>query len=373
MIIAINGPGQTTDSTAKVFSAGGYVKELPYLQFVGNEKSSFDNILNFRLNLSLQLTGSARFVLELRNRLMAGESGWGSDAMVQALKDQGGWLNPGVASRIGGNAVVHAMADRFFAEYTRGKWQIRAGRQRINWGINMVSNPNDLFNTYSFFDFDYPERPGSDAIRVQYFGSELSHAEVAFAPADHIREAVGAFLYGFNYRKYDVQLIGGYYRNRIALGGGWAGRLGEAGFKGEAMLFHDSGAYGKSDLIVSVSLDYLFRNGLFLVAEGLYNGGYDEPAEGGINFSKSLSADNIMFSTYAATVSASFPVSPVLNSSMACMYLFDIRSFFISPSLSYSILQNLDLALISQIYGGHPESGDRFNALALIGSIQWSF
>ena len=35
-----------------------------------------------------------------------------------------------------------------------------AGRQRINWGQTFVWNVNDVFNAYSYFDFDYKERPG---------------------------------------------------------------------------------------------------------------------------------------------------------------------------------------------------------------------
>ena len=59
------------------------------------------------------------------------------------------------------------------------KWELTLGRQRINWGVNLAFNPNDLFNAYSLIDFDYQERPGSDAIRFQYFTNELSSFETA--------------------------------------------------------------------------------------------------------------------------------------------------------------------------------------------------
>lgn len=39
----------------------------------------------------------------------------------------------------------------------------------------MAWNPNDWFNTYNYFDFDYEERPGTDAIRVRvYFKDGMS-------------------------------------------------------------------------------------------------------------------------------------------------------------------------------------------------------
>ncbi len=43
----------------------------------------------------------------------------------------------------------------------------------------LVWNPNDVFNVQNYFDFDSPEKPGSDAIRMQYYPSFTSTAEIA--------------------------------------------------------------------------------------------------------------------------------------------------------------------------------------------------
>ena len=59
---------------------------------------------------------------------------------------------------------------------------LRIGRQRINWGVNLAWNPNDLFNAYSLIDFDYQERPGSDAIRFQYYMGDLSVLNLQYNP-----------------------------------------------------------------------------------------------------------------------------------------------------------------------------------------------
>ena len=93
----------------------------------------------------------------------------------------------------------------------------------MNWGVNLISNPNDLFNQYSFYDFDYPERPGSDAVRVQRFLGFNSRMEVAVRPASDLEQSVAAFLYAFGARGYDIQLMGGYYRERFVAGAGFAG------------------------------------------------------------------------------------------------------------------------------------------------------
>ncbi len=374
LLYLTTGFSQVPDSTFKVFSVSGYAKELPYLQLIPNYKTTFNNILNLRLNLAANLSQSTRVILEMRNRLMFGDTIWGDLASDESFRKGGGWLDLSVASEVGGNrGLVHVMADRFYLEHNAGKWQFRAGRQRINWGINMVSNPNDLFNTYSFFDFDYPERPGSDAVRVQYYINGMSHTEMAVAPANHISDAVGAFLYSLNYKGYDLQFLGGYYHNRLALGGGWAGRIGVAGFKGESTFFSDPDGSGKSAFVASVSTDYIFGNGLYILLEGLYNGGYEPTDEQALDLVKPLSADNIMFSKYAFTTSASYPISPVMNVNLAIMNLPDIDSWFISPSFTWSAATNMDVSLISQIYGRSRNSDKKVNVVALIGSIQWSF
>ncbi len=74
---------------------------------------------------------------------------------------------------------LNTTIDRLWLDLNFNKFQARIGRQRINWGQTFVWNPNDIFNAYSFFDFDYTERPGSDAIRLQYYPSFSSAIELA--------------------------------------------------------------------------------------------------------------------------------------------------------------------------------------------------
>lgn len=365
---------QPADSTAGIFSLSGYVKELPYFQKASAVPFAFNSILNLRLNSETELTKNTNLVLELRNRLLYGDANWGEQPVVESFRTNNGWLNLGTAAGLGKRALVHLQADRFYLEHNSGKWQFRLGRQRINWGINTVSNPNDLFNTYSFFDFDYPERPGSDAVRVQYYISDLSHAEVALAPAGHIRGSVGAFLYSFNLKGYDLQIISGYYHNRLTLGGGWAGQIRNAGFKGEANLFTGlSGTNRKTTLVASVSGDYMFGNSLYLMVEALYNGGYRKTGYGLPDLYTPLSADNLMFSEYAVTASLTYPFSPIINGSFSAMSLPDIDAWFLSPALTVSAGRNLDLSLMAQIFTAGEETGGRLSAFILIGSLQYSF
>ncbi len=93
------------------------------------------------------------------------------------------------------------------------KFQVTLGRQRINWGQTFVWNPNDIFNAYSYFDFDYIERPGSDAVRLQYFPSSSSVAEFA-VKVDDENDITAAGLYRFNKWGYDIQFLAGLCQQR---------------------------------------------------------------------------------------------------------------------------------------------------------------
>ncbi|CAN0327173.1 unnamed protein product, partial [Chrysoparadoxa australica] len=131
------------------------------------------------------------------------------------------------------NLVIHTMIDRLYFEWNKNDWEVSLGRQRINWGMNLAWNPNDLFNAYSFFDFDYEERPGSDALRIRKYTGYASEIDFAIKAGDDIADITTALKYQINKWNYDIQFIGGLMKNNVAIGTGWAGNLWNAGFKGE--------------------------------------------------------------------------------------------------------------------------------------------
>ena len=119
--------------------------------------------------------------------------------------------------------LFNTTIDRLWLDLHYDKFQITLGRQRINWGQTFVWNPNDIFNAYSYFDFDYVERPGSDAIRFQYFPSSSSVAEVALKVDDE-NDITAAGLWRFNLWNYDIQFLAGLMNSEdVVIGAGWSG------------------------------------------------------------------------------------------------------------------------------------------------------
>jgi hypothetical protein len=336
------------------FSINGYVKDLPLLTLDKRfSEPGFTNVLHNRLNMRLNLNSNFHFVAEGRNRIFYNELFSENPAYRDFIGYDPGLIDLSWNWFSEGAWLGNSMIDRLYVDWRQDNWQVKVGRQRVNWGINFVSNPNDLFNTFSFFDFDYDERPGADAVRVQYFVDHLSQVQLAISPARNSQEMVAAGMFNFNLNNYDVQTLAGYYKNRLALGFGWAGSIGGAGFKGEATWFYDLEevpGMKRGNLVAAVGMDYLFGAGTFGVVELLYNGGYNRGKTENLLLIQPLRPDNIMFSEFAATVSINHPISPILSGGLSVMGLPDVKAIFVSPSITWNVLTDLDFGFLAQVF-----------------------
>ena len=78
-----------------------------------------------------------------------------------------------------------------------------------------------------------------------------------------------AAMYKLNKIGYDFQFLAANYFDDLVLGGGWAGNIKNAGFKGELSYFINNNF--NNTLSLSTSLDYSFKNGYYLLGSYLYN------------------------------------------------------------------------------------------------------
>lgn len=359
------------------FLIRGYMKEMPSVQFDDKfSNPAFGNLIHNRLNFRGDISGSMDFILEGRNRLFYNENFKDFPQVKDIFEHDDGLVDMSWVWLSDGPWLGHTMIDRFYVGWRSSNWRVRFGRQRVNWGINLVSNPNDLFNVYSFFDFDYIERPGSDALRIQRYFGFMSSAEIAVSPANNSRDMVAAAKIGVNRWQYDFQAIAGYYRNRLALGGGWAGNLGTAGLKGEATWFYDleeTPGIRRGNVVAAAGIDYMFGSGTFGLIEVLYNGGYQRDPETVFLITEPLRPDNIMFSEYAVTISADHPFSPIFSGGIAVMGLPDIEALFYMPNIKYSVMTDLDFEAVGQIFIGGKGTIFESAGSAWYAVLQYSF
>ncbi|MGB0368392.1 MAG: hypothetical protein ACPGD8_03240 [Flavobacteriales bacterium] len=342
-----------------IVSFNGYLKNLNIVSFSGNPLigNSNEQFLHNRLNLRIYPAKGLTIGAELRTRFFYA----GSTATTPAAKTAMD-IDPGLIDmtwNIGNNSnPVHlnTTMDRLWIGWGNDKVDIRAGRQRINWGINTAWNPNDIFNAFSFVNFDYEERPGSDAVRFQYFGKNMSGFEIAVAPQQTWKQSTAAFMYKFNAKSYDFQFIAGQYRTDITAGFGFAGNAGNASLKGEIQWFGPYEGFVDSTHTVtaSVSTEYSFRNALVIGGSLLFNSnGIDDanPAALATFFSGSaLTAKNLMPTKYNAFFSLSYPATPLISISFSAMYGYGPNLLFLSPGFTYSIVENWDIMLTGQLF-----------------------
>lgn len=335
----------------------GYIKYMNTSTFQDLDSISNDNLLHNRLNLKVYLNKHFTTVIEMRNRVFWGTSVQTIPNYASSIDDDNTAIDLSVNLIDEPAFLVHLKIDRLYIDYQSVKWQVTLGRQRINWGKNLVWNPNDLFNAYNFVDFDYEERPGTDAVRVQYFTSGNSSIETAINYAKKWKDNTLALKYNFNSYKYDFQAIIAKYFEDYMLGFGWEGAIKSFGVKGELSYFVPQEKSDESNdvLIVSVSLDYYFKKGITINLATLYNSNgiknIDSFDSTQFNTLK-LNAKQLMPNRWSYFAQVTKTLTPAINTSFSAIYAYELKGIFMMPQFSYSISQNWDFDTTAQIFYG---------------------
>ncbi len=360
-------------------SLQGYVDAVQGAQFSDDLDSLHAlNWVQNRLNVRFAPAGPFSAALEGRNRLYYGDAVRDYAGLGSQLSQDPGRLDLSwnVVDQTG--AIWNLSVDRAWAQWKATAWQLTLGRQRVNWGVATTWNPDDWFNAYDFLDFDYPERPGSDAVRLQIFPGPLTLD--AAAKIDAQDKAVAALRLGFNRWTYDFQALGGWVRGDAAEGLGWAGNLGEASFKGEVAAFEPVSDSGSAAVVVTTEVDEALPGGIWLSGSLLFNSqGAGDLAGVLSGAATGLSAKNPFPSQWAVFGQISKTVTPLFTPTLGLLYAPDAGAVVILPTLAYSLAENWDLTLLSQtlvLAGQHPGyagAGLHGAANGIYLRLNWSF
>ncbi len=355
----------------------GYLKEMLITEkFNTIDSTLWTNLIHNRLNFKWYPNDKLSGIVEFRTRWYTGDRVKLNPIFEEQLDDTEDFfdLSWSIAND---NNVLHTMIDRVYLEYASGDWNARLGRQRINWGVSMAWNPNDLFNAYSYVDFDYEERPGSDALRIQKYTGFASSFEIATNIADSLENWVGAVKWATNKSNYDIQVITGMAKKDYTIGGAWAGNINGAGFKGEFTYFIPVSDNPKNNAFVgTLSYDYSFKSSLYLNISYLYNsdGALDSGAGGFIDFYfGQLTARDLSPYMHSALILTSYQFHPLVFGSLGLMPFPGNNSIFINPSVTVSVLNNFDLDLIGQFFYGELQGDFQSLSKALYTRLKWSF
>ena len=352
----------------------------PVIPIQVSETQSLDqlmlNQIHNRLNFKWFASDELTFVVEARNRIFFGQMIREFPEYKETVDIDKGYFDLSGIVLSGKGMFMHSNIDRGYFDYNKGKWQARVGRQRINWGINLVWNPNDIFNNFSYFDFDYEERPGTDAVKIQYYTGVTSSAELVYKIGRNKEETAIAGLYRFSKFNYDFQFLGGWVGKDYVVGGGWSGDIKGGGFRGEVSYFlpieNNNGS--EEALVASISGDYTTPKSLYLHGGILFNShGAKGKAGGRSFFDQNLSAKMLSLAMYNLFGQVSFPITPIFSANFSGMINPIDGSSFIGPAVSYSLGNNLELMVNSQLFFGDEETEYGDYGKAIYGRLKWAF
>jgi hypothetical protein len=364
--------------------ARGYLKFMQTTSF--NDISSYwmtDNLVHNRFDFSYYPMEWLDIKLSVRNRFFFGQQvsmmylpGFGNQ-YAKMIDRNSGLFDFSWNYFVNKSYFFNTAIDRAFIDIQKGKWNITAGRHRINWGQAFVWNSNDIFNAYSYFDFDYEEKPGSDAIRVQYNLDYASRIDLA-ASVNNDTSITAAGLFAFNKFNYDFQIMGGIFRSEDYVGGiGFTGNLFNGSFRGEASYFHPLKNPGDTSGIMSASIgyDYVFKNAMMVQCEFLFNTSAPKSSDFSLTdlYAMQLSAKNLWFSRFAMFASLSYPVSPIINIALSGMYSPQNNFIFAGPSMSFSMSDNFLIDInVQTFYSDIPANDGGKGTYAFLRG-RWSF
>ena len=365
------------------FDYNGYVKYLFSNSKYPNASERYsDHLIHARLNTRWYPSSSLTGALELRFRAYYGETVENTPNFLDMIKTKFDFADLGKVIWNEKSSVGYLEIDRLWFDWVKNDFEATIGRQRIAWGTSWVWNPIDIFNPLSILDFDYEERPAVDALRMQYYTGAVSKVEFTFVPAKNKKDIIAAGLVSVNKWNYDFNFIGGVKKERWLAGAGWVGDIEGAGFRGELLvskgkevsLPFSNNTFGTDDPIYSFVLsgDYTFPNSFYIHTEVLHNNiGVEDQTL--LYQQQALDLGLLTAARWSLYQEFAYDITPLMRGTIFGLFNPDDKSFVIVPSVSYSVVTNLDLLLLGMFFDGNPitEFGDYGSTLFI--RLKYSF
>lgn len=251
----------------------------------------------------------------------------------------------------------------------RGATDIRVGRQRVAWGTGRFWSPLDLLNPVSPTALEPGEREGVDALVLEHKRSAVSRMSLVYAPFRKGRDHALAQWHA-NATGMDYSVTGGQVHDGRMLGIDLAGQVGGAGVRAEwTVTRQDAGATPQRLLLGG---DYAFASTLTLGAELYFDGsGAGDP--GNYDLAGLLAGRRQNVGRRYAGLYSRYELTPLLKWENWLARNLGDQSWYVSPRLTYSLRQNLDLAGGAQLYGGPRGSEFAVRKNLWFGYAQWFF
>jgi hypothetical protein len=356
----------------------GYVKYLSSVSdYPAVNGTLYDQLLHARINTAWYPLNSFRGALDVRLRAFYGDSIEKVPRFIDQLKTGYDFTDLDMVLWDARKTYGYVQIDRLWLNYSLRNLDMTLGRQRIAWGTALVWNVIDLYNPKSVLDFDYEEKSGADAFRLQYYTGAVTKMEVAAKPGKTMKTAIIAGLYSINMFQYDFYGIAGIRNDRWVAGAAWAGDILKAGFRGEFLVSQtpqkmqprinpvppDFGSsiftYDKTVVSFVLSGDYTFPNSFYIHTECLFNSN-GKINNAGVFRQEALDAGMLSPARWSLYQEFGYDITPLTRTTLFGIFNPNDHSWIVVPMLTQSIKTDLDLLLIGLLASGdtYSEFGD---------------
>ncbi|MEO8231717.1 MAG: hypothetical protein ABI638_05520 [Ignavibacteriota bacterium] len=373
------------------YSTGGYAKYLfSSVKYPQLPDRYYDHLIHARLNTKWYPLSNLTGTMELRFRTFYGGSEKNIPNYSDIIKTYQPLMDLDAFLWNNKSSIGYLEVDRLYFDYYAGDLQTTIGRQRIAWGTSWVWNPTDIFNPISVLDFDHEELPSVDAFRMQYYTGAVSKVELAVAPAREKENSSYAFLFSQNAFDYDFNFIAGFKKERWIVGTSWSGDILEAGFRGEITYSQNPktitqynsiytalgetaiSANEKNVLNFVLSGDYTFPNSFYIHTEILFNSN-GKTKNIGLFSNEANQIGMLSASKWSIYQEFSYDISPLMRGSIFAIVNPNDKSSVTVPSISYSVITNLDLYLIALLSNGKENTEYGVNGNYFFARLKFSF
>ncbi len=247
---------------------------------------------------------------------------------------------------------------------------VTLGRQRISWGTAYMWNPMDILNPFNPLQLERAERPGVDAILLDWNAGDLTRISLVNALHDSGSSSSTALRARSNFNGFDMSLLAGEFRGKQITGFDFSGQAGQVGLKGELTYTQPQG--NKAYIQAVVGADYTFAGTFFMEFEYYYNG-QGTTDRNQYNY-------NLLFNGTVQSLAQHYlglfiggDITPLLRFENVLIFNLDDKSYFLYPSLGYSLGEDITLSLGLQLFNG--KNGTEFAAInnLYFAQLQWFF
>ena len=335
-------------ATESSWALDGYYKNLLLRTetFIGPEEVVTLDMNRLRLDLSLQFNSQLSANVQYDNELLLGN--YLETPQYEATSETNHFavdLDHTYArdeERLARHSIYRATL-----EWKAGRADIKLGRQRIAWGTGKFWSPLDVLNPFSPIRIEREERTGVDAALVQFSQGAVGRVDLVYAPSTDSESAATAAYLHSHAGAMDYSLMAGNIRGDRLAGADFAGHLGQQGVRGE--FSYTNPLAGRSYSRMLLGFDYSAKNTLNCTLELYFNGaGESDPSQ---YANEAFLRGSNLARKYAGFL-ASYEVTPLLSASGYVVANLDDHSQVLSPQLSWSMTQAIDLDIGAQFFLG---------------------